>query len=188
MCLWQFALIARNDDICHFKVEDPRGHPDYNFALITRVRWSKNIHEERNCPDQILFGSMDDSVCLLIQLGIHLESYLSQYPRAEYLFTADGSDNAVNRLKNRFRNNLDKLIWKSDEFKLAIEQQDIGQGVGTHSQRKFPATYARRQGCTSEEIEVRGRWKRTNNRVVHRYIDVRQHYIDAKVAGKLCIG
>jgi len=108
MCLWQFSLIARNDDICHFLVDDPKGHPDYNFALKTKVRWSKNITEERNCPDQILLGSIDDSMCMLLQLAIYLESYLSIYPNARLLFTEDTSERAVSRLKNRYRDNLKK--------------------------------------------------------------------------------
>jgi len=100
MCLWQFTLIGRNDDICHFEVEDPRGHPIYNFALSTRVRWSKNISEERNCPNQIILGSMDNNFCILIQLAIYLESFLYQYLNAHYLFTEDTSERAVTKLKN----------------------------------------------------------------------------------------
>src|SRR5210317_1368118 len=105
MCLWQYTLIGRNDDICHFETNDPKGHPKYDFALMTKVRWSKNISEERNCPDQILFGSMDDCYCLLIQLAVYLESYLYQFPMAHHLFTEDTSTKAVDRLKNRYRKN-----------------------------------------------------------------------------------
>lgn len=56
ICLWQYNLIGRNDKICHFEANDPKRHPDFPFALQTKVRWSKNITEERECPDQILFG------------------------------------------------------------------------------------------------------------------------------------
>ena len=52
MCLWQYHLIGRIDDVVHFTLDDPRGHPNFDFALRTRVRWSKNVMEERRCPDQ----------------------------------------------------------------------------------------------------------------------------------------
>jgi hypothetical protein len=58
MALWQYHLIGRVDDVLNFKVVDPRGHGDYDLALKTRVRWSKNMMEERQCPPQILLGSM----------------------------------------------------------------------------------------------------------------------------------
>ena len=57
-----------------------------------------------------------------------------------------------------------------------------------HSYRKYPSNYARGCGCTPDEIEIRGRWKTQGQRVVFRYIDVKQLTIDAKVAGVLCVG
>jgi len=53
VCLWQHTLIGRLDDAAHFKVEDPGGHPQFDFALQTNVRWSKNGMEERQCPPQV---------------------------------------------------------------------------------------------------------------------------------------
>jgi hypothetical protein len=60
MALWQYHLIGRVDDVLNFKVVDPRGHGDYDFPKKTRrVRWSKNVMEESQCPPQIPLGSMD---------------------------------------------------------------------------------------------------------------------------------
>ena len=53
VCLWQHALIGRLDDAAHFEVKDPAGHPNFDFALRTNVRWSKNVMEERQCPPQV---------------------------------------------------------------------------------------------------------------------------------------
>jgi len=50
VCLWQHSLIGRLDDAAHFEVKDPQGHPNFDFALRTNVRWSKNVMEERQCP------------------------------------------------------------------------------------------------------------------------------------------
>jgi hypothetical protein len=59
--------------------------------------------------------------------------------------------------------------------------------LGTHSIRKFSATYTRRNGCQTDDIDARGRWKRKRG-VVDRYIDVAIPYADAKVASILAIG
>jgi hypothetical protein len=62
------------------------------------------------------------------------------------------------------------------------------ENLGSHSLRKYPATWASRNECNSDEIDVRGRWKRNTRRIVDRYIDVKQQYMDAKVQAALCVG
>jgi len=52
-CLWQHSLKCRLDDAAHFEVTDPAGHPNFDFALRTNVRWPKNVMEERQCPPQV---------------------------------------------------------------------------------------------------------------------------------------
>ena len=186
--LWQYHLIGRVDDCCNFKVRDPRGHPNFDFAIKTKVRWSKNVHEERMCPDQIRLGSMDTRTCVVYHLAIYLEEFLNQHPRAVLLFTEQTpGPNAVKNLISRYRSRIQKEVWMHEEFKQLADEDDE-DGVGTHSYRKFPSTYARSNGCSPDEIEIRGRWKQQGQRVVFRYIDVKQLFIDAKVAAALCIG
>ena len=62
-----------------------------------------------------------------------------------------------------------------------------GKPLGTHSIRKLPATYARRNGCSKDDVNARGRWK-TAQKIVDRYIDVVLPYQDALVACTLCVG
>ena len=50
---WQWHLIGRLDDCANFKLDDPRGHKEFDFALKTKVKWSENVMEERRCPDQV---------------------------------------------------------------------------------------------------------------------------------------
>ena len=187
MALWQYHLIGRVDDVSNFKTSDPCGHGDYDFALKTKVRWSKNVLEERQCPPQILLGSMDPFFCLLMNLGIYAEEMLGRHPNAVYLFTDATSDKAPGNLKQTYRNRLEKIVWRNQEF-IALATEDDSEGVGTHSYRKFPSNYARGCGAMPDEIEIRGRWKTQGQRVVFRYIDVKQLTIDAKVAGMLCVG
>ena len=53
--------------------------------------------------------------------------------------------------------------------------------------RKSAATHARQDGCSRDEIDLRGRWKK-KTRQVDVYIDTEVPYPDAKVAAALCVG
>ena len=189
IALWQYHLIGRVDDCCNFKLRDPRGHPNFDFAIKTKVRWSKNVHEERKCPDQILLGSMDTRTCVIYHLAIYLEEFLSRCQRVILLFTEqDPGPKVVKNLIARYRSRLKKEVWEHEDFKRLADEDDEEGDVGTHSYRKFPSSYARANGCSPDEIKIRGRWKFQGTRVVFRYIDVKQLFIDAKVAAALCVG
>eukprot|EP00644_Phytophthora_capsici_P010217 jgi/Phyca11/9792/fgenesh1_pm.PHYCAscaffold_41_\ len=43
-------------------------------SVLRQIRWSKNISEERDAPEQIVFGSMDSRLCPLLNLAIHIET------------------------------------------------------------------------------------------------------------------
>ena len=106
VCLLQHALIGGLDDAAHFEVKDPAGHPNFDFALRTNVRWSKNVMEERQCPSQvsiltsiltfvlvvcccdmyltfsfaftfqIMLGAQDSELCTMLNFGVYLEKFL----------------------------------------------------------------------------------------------------------------
>lgn len=80
MIKYQFHLMGRCDDCANFKILGLMGHPNpkfKNFALNLKVRHSKNVHDDKNCPDQIFLGSMDPQVCMLLALAIYLEVWFS---------------------------------------------------------------------------------------------------------------
>ena len=83
MGLWQYHLVGRVDDAANAKLDAPRVHNVYPDLLQTAVSWSKNVRDERRCPDQILMGSMDDFYCLFIALSLHLESFLASVPSTQ---------------------------------------------------------------------------------------------------------
>ncbi len=94
---------------------------------------------------------------------------------------------ASTQLKNQCRTTLKRAAWSKDEF------QELSDGepseLGTHSKHKLPANFAANCVAHGEEVEIRGRWKGTRGgKIVNRYIDVKQLYQDAKVAGILCLG
>ena len=83
-----------------------------------------------------------------------------------------------------------KEVFESDEFKLRFGSDasvSLDLWLGSHSLRKSAATHARQNGCTRDEIDLRGRWKK-KTRQVDVYIDTEVPYPDARVAGTLCVG
>ena len=176
---FQYTMVARLDDTCQFKEEDLKSSPQFPFALVCRMCWSKNVLEERDAPDQIILGSMDRRYCILLALGIFLEVWTEAGDGLAnpYLFGNTGNPETT---KTRLYEIL-KNVWDSNEFERLAEGP-----IGTHSLRKFPSTQARRNGCSKDDVDSRGRWRK--RRVVDRYIDVNLPYPDAKVAAALCVG
>ena len=73
-------------------------------------------------------------------------------------------------------------ITDEDSFQLVLPGP-----IGTHSIRKLPTTYARRNCCSKDDVDARGR-RKSNKRMVNTYIDCVIPYLDAKVAAILSIG
>ena len=194
MMKFQYHLIGRCDDMGNFLIRDIHSHSNPNLALValqTKVYWSKNVLEERNCPDQILFGSYDVDYCLLLSLGLYLETWMTAGPGRDcQLLFSDDVDNGtgrtnVHRLKQRYHNLLNNHVFCHPYFR---EHSNGNYRFGSHSIRKYPATFAVNNGCTPDEVERRGRWKGNSRRVVDRYVDVEQQWIDGKVGAALCVG
>ena len=55
----QLHLIARIDDTVHVMMDEVKVHPQFEFSLTMRMRWTKNCLEERDAPEQIVLGSMN---------------------------------------------------------------------------------------------------------------------------------
>jgi len=184
----QHHLIGRLDDAANFEINDPTSHPGFNFALQTKVRWSKNGMEERDCPAQIVVAAQESLLCTVFNLAIYLEEHLWQTPGAKHLFANDLDDKAPIRLKTNHRNNMDHHVFKNDDFCQMALDSDEHKGLGTHSFRKGSANKARKNGVNADEIEIRGRWKPQGKCVIFCYINVNQVHIDAKVAALPCPG
>ena len=124
----QYTLIGRVDDCCELQVKDPRGHSRFPFAIKTKVRWSKNVHEERSCPDQILLASMDPTFCQHLHLATYMEIFLQLHPNAKYLFTEADGNNAVKNIIAQYRRRLARVVWAHDDFKDIADEDDQDQG------------------------------------------------------------
>ena len=137
----------------------------------------KNIHEERQCPDQILLGSMDIDFCVLLGLSIYLEVWIKRGHAAAgekaFLFTDNSNEMSGPRSANKRYREILKSIFQSNDFKaIAIT---VGGIIGSHSIRKFAATFAKAMGCSLDQVDTRGRWKtRKSGRVVDAYVSPEQ--------------
>ena len=201
--VFNWALINRVSDAIEFYRNEIRASPQFDGVLLAKLRWSKNVRDERDCPNQVLFGAYNPAFCVILALAIRLEYFLGTEEGRDSPFVfmkkipeevsteATGNDIALqkylNKVKTNVRNKLNQLVFKSPNW----VQQREGK-LGTHSWKKAPMTYAMRRGDVSKDnCDVRGRFKNDSNRrarVSDRYIDVMQPWPDAKVAQALCVG
>jgi hypothetical protein len=121
-----------------------------------------------------------------------MEAFLSVHPDTVLMFSeADPAvdKRAVKNLIGRCASHLHEVVWETADFKRCEDPDDADEGgVASHSYRKFPCTKARHMGLPADDTEIRGRWRETRGRIVHRYIDIKQLFIDAKVAAVLSCG
>ena len=105
------------------------------------------------------------------------------------MFTdADATDErAVKNIINRYSDRLREVVFSNEEYR-AIYRGTDRRGLGTHSIRKGPATYAKACGASLPEVETRGRWKADKGATAGLYAGLKDKYTDAKVAGILCVG
>lgn len=188
MAKFQVHLIARIDDTVHVKLDDIHIHPQFEFALLVRLRWTKNCMEERDAPDQIILGAFDSDFCVIVALSVYMQ-YAFEFTTASespFLF-CDRTENP-DSVKRQVSNVLYRQVLLSDEWAEEIDT-DVARGnrCGTHSIRKLAATMARLAGRNQDEIDVRGRWRNTQ-RVSDRYTSISLPFIDAIVASSLCVG
>jgi hypothetical protein len=195
--IYQLQFINRTDDIVHFRVGDPKGNDRYPQALSQSVRWSKNIRDMRNCPDQLLLASKDHRFCMFIALAVWLEYFLHRHPDATYLMSAglpeDNTKEAHKRfvagISKTFRNQWVRTVVKNEDFGRIYTGTDE-RDIGLHSKRKTGATQAKNRGAERDHVDHRGRWaSKKGSQIVNKtYISPEDLYADAKCATALAIG
>jgi hypothetical protein len=183
---YQFHMIARVDDATQSLKENLKPHDNFpDFALKTRLNWSKNVLEERDAPFQAVLASMDHVYCVHLSLALWLELHGEQNPNAllsPYLF-AFSNDNEVPSGGNKAKSTVQSIVGR------LFQRAEFQRGLGTHSWRKHAATDCRGKGATQNELDIRGRWRSAmKRRISDVYVDVELPYPDTKVAALLCIG
>jgi hypothetical protein len=169
----QWHLIARVDDMMKLRVKDITANLEHPESICVQMRWSKNITEERESPRQIVLGSLDERMCVLLNLAVFIELLNDPCGGDEFLF-GNGVDG-----DRGIRTSLNDVLG-------SIVLPSLSSGnLGTHSMRKGPATYCARLGQPKDDIESRGRW-RSDKRQVDTYMDIQRPYPDARIAACLC--
>jgi Pre-mRNA cleavage and polyadenylation specificity factor len=183
---FQFHMISRIDDSTQAFFDNLLAHDNFDFLLKVRLNWSKNVHEERDAPFQAVIPAMDQMYCTHLALALWLEIFLTQVPTAgltPYMFGF--TDNIMIPKGGEHAKDLVQSIFNSEIFN---RQEFVDTGpLGSHSVRKFASSHVRKCGISRDEKDIRGRWK-SRRHVSDIYDDVELPFIDAKVAGMLCIG
>ena len=64
--------------MAHVRKDSIKPCPQFpDFALITCLQWSKNVHDDIDAPEQTLLGAMDSVHCVLLGLAIYFEVYIA---------------------------------------------------------------------------------------------------------------
>jgi hypothetical protein len=136
----QMALIGRNDDVCKMTKSELKPYDQFpHYAITCKLRWSKNVTKERDCPTQILIGAMDTRYCALCNLGLWLEYNYEMNPAPnDFVFGIEGLEDPE-RIKKKFGSLFTTTIRRVPKCKPGL--------TGTHSLRKLASTFARSNGC-----------------------------------------
>ena len=70
---FQFAMIAKVDDTFHFKREELKPNPMQDGTLLAQMCWSNFFLDERDMPNQILFGADNCKYCILLAIALYIE-------------------------------------------------------------------------------------------------------------------
>jgi hypothetical protein len=193
MLKFQHHLIGRCDDTAHVKKSVLEQSTQFSEYLTVQMRWSKNVQDERDCPKQIILGSMNSKYCCVLGLALFLEKWIGdgQGSVSQWLF-ADGitdqsslleeQDKEAKRCKTNYSASFTRAV-RGDVF--AATSGAVGN-LGTHSIKKYATTMCRRGGATKDDCDYRARWK--TRRMQDRYTDTQLDWPDANAASKLCVG
>ena len=78
---FQLYMIGRLDDTAKFRKPDLQPCPKYPaYGTMGRLAWSKNVNEDRDAPQQLMFGAMDVHYDVLSPLGLWLEYRCEHHP------------------------------------------------------------------------------------------------------------
>lgn len=187
MMAFQLQMLARIDCTTQTERQNLKQHDRFDFLLKTKLRWSKNVMEERDAPWQTVLASMNHRFCVYLQVSLWLEVYAETSPTAPltpYLFAFSNDVSIPNggyKAKAEVQSIYSGAIFSREEF------VNSGGPVGSHSTRKMGSSMCRNKGASKDEKDIRGRWK-SSQRVSDAYDDIELPYPDAKVAALLCPG
>ena len=100
---------------------------NHSFTLISQVRWSKNITEERDSPKQILIGSYNEKLCVLLNLAIYLELY-GEMENINNSFIYGNGESGDRIVRNLLKNILGNLSYLYSIINLCFSSLNVHNG------------------------------------------------------------
>ena len=171
----QWQLIAWITCVQHLTVESIVLQPGLPGVLFANIRWSKNVHEERDSPTQCLFASMDPRLCCNIAFASHAKYFFSGHatttPSTPIFGYGKPSDDS-------WAQTVLRKIIASENF---VPDSRVSGILGTHGIRKGASTYIAKKGISREYVKLRGRWAMRTG-VVDKYVGIDLPVPDAKAA------
>ena len=155
----------------------------------------KNALGERHCPSQITLGFNDPNFCILLNIGLYLESQFPSKVNDEgsiLNYLSFGGSSPTNIKKKT--STVSREIFESDEFKAAFGhvrgldgQKLLEWLVGSHSVQKLAPMHAHHNGSPRHLINICGRWKQQKQQI-DIYVDTTVLYPDVQVCSALYVG
>jgi hypothetical protein len=173
----QLHLIGWIDDMMKLKADRVGANHNHPGTGSRKIEWSKNITEERVPTEKFLLASHDTKLGYLLSMGVYPE--VLGWCDASHINTNDPLFGDTTNGHRAARNGLDSVFKKSKFCKWKPGN------LGTHNNRKGPATYASRSGCSQDFVKRLGRW-RAHKQVVDEYIDPSLPYPDVNAGAALC--
>ena len=128
------------DDTSKFCEADLKPYTLYpNYGVTACLCWSKNVTDEIDAPDQVLFGAMDPKYDVLSTLGLWSKYHCQTNPEPnEFIFGCYGLDDPV-CIKEQM----------SHILKHILSQMNLnGRRLGAHSLWELAVTFAHGAACS----------------------------------------
>ena len=152
---------------------------EYPWALVCTLHWSKNVREQRDCPKQIMLGSMNPDYCVMLSLAVFLEEWIErgQGRTSQWLFSngtttltspEEDIQKEVDRCKGGLYTQLKRIV-KSKTFVPDPAVANSRSTLANHSTKKYATTHGRRRGVLKDFMDYRARWR--SKRIQEVYTD-----------------
>lgn len=190
----QLHMLGRSDDMAHLKKDCIQRSGQFPEFITCQMKWSKNVTTASDCPKQIVFASKNPKYCAVLGLALFLEKWIRSGVGivSQWLF-ADGSTDASDPVdeqnreafcfKKTYYNILKKHVIDNDAF---VRDEDLQGPLGTHSIKKYGASWLRKSQVSKDDVDYRARWK--NKRIQDTYVETQLDWPDYYAASKLCEG
>ena len=104
MAKFQVHLSGRSDDMAHIQKCNLEERSQFSGFLSVKMCWSKNVHDKRDCPKQVILGCFDSTYCPVVGLALFLEKWIQDGAGAtsQWLF-GNGVSDSTSPLRDQNR-------------------------------------------------------------------------------------